>query len=174
MTAETASPDARELVGKLAEPRPDLTFLRLKELGIPARDAVVEGLKHGHWQVRRWCAIWLDHFADTESLHALIPLLNDPKSEVRMFAVHSLACDKCKMGENPIDVVPLMMERIAHDESIRVRRHAVMMLAYQHAHPDLEGYFQHLLDTETDAKLHKHAGFGLLLCREKAADPARV
>ena len=53
MTAETASPDARELVTKLAEPRPDLTFLRLKELGLPARDAVVEGLKHGHWQVRR-------------------------------------------------------------------------------------------------------------------------
>lgn len=178
MTAETTSPDAdaddaRELVAQLAEPRPDLTFLRLKELGLPAREAVVEGLKHGHWQVRRWCAIWLDHYADTESLHALIPLLNDPKSAVRMFAVHSLACDRCKTGENPIDVVPLMMERIANDESIRVRRHAVMMLAYQHAHPDLESYFQQLLDTETDPKLHKHAGFGVLLCREKAG-PAKA
>jgi hypothetical protein len=45
------------------------------------------------------------------------------------------------------------------------------MLAYEHAHPDLESFFQDLLDTETDAKLHKHAGFGLLRCREKAGKP---
>ena len=68
-------------------------------------------------------------------------------------------------GENPIDVVPLLIERIRLDESIRVRRHAVAMLASQHAHPDLEGFFQELLDTETDAKLHKHAGIGLMMCR---------
>ena len=45
------------------------------------------------------------------------------------------------------------------------------MLAYQHAHPDLIGFFQELLDTETDAKLHRHAGFGLLRCRELSDDP---
>ncbi|MEN8182693.1 MAG: HEAT repeat domain-containing protein [Myxococcota bacterium] len=132
----------------------------------------MEGLRHGNWQVRRWCAIWLDHYADAESLHALLPLLRDPKSKVRLFAVHSVACDRCKAGENPIDVVPLLMERIRNDESIRVRRHAVMMLAFQHAHADLEGFFQELLDTETDPKLHKHAGFGLILSRQKAGKPA--
>jgi hypothetical protein len=39
------------------------------------------------------------------------------------------------------------------------------MLASQHAHADLEGFFQELLDTETDSKLHKHAGIGLMMCR---------
>ena len=59
----------------------------------------------------------------------------------------------------------VLIERIRLDESIRVRRHTVAMLASQHAHPDLEGFFQELLDTETDAKLHKHAGIGLMMCR---------
>ena len=165
-------PDPHALVARLASDSDRRQARRdLLELGVAARDAVREGLSHGHWQVRRWCAIWLDHYADTESLHALVPLLYDPKSSVRLFAVHSLACENCKAGENPIDVVPLLMERIREDESIRVRRHAVMMLAFQHAHPDLEGFFQDLLDTETDRKLHKHAGFGLVRCRLKAGKP---
>jgi HEAT repeat protein len=160
------NPDLRALVARLASDEERWTaWARLMEAGLSAREAVREGLGHANWQVRRWCAIWLDHYADPESLHALIPLLRDPKSKVRLFAVHSIACERCKTGENPIDVVPLLIERIRHDESIRVRRHAVAMLASQHAHPDLEGFFQELLDTETDAKLHKHAGLGLMMCR---------
>lgn len=170
--SETRRSEAEDLVQQLAskEQRPK-AWKELLDLGLPARDAVREGLRHGHWEVRRWCALWLDQYADTESLHALIPLLRDPKSQVRMFALHALTCDRCKAGENPIDVVPLLIERIREDESIRVRRHAVMMLGFQHAHPDLEGFFQDLLDTETDAKLHKHAGFGLIRCREAAGKP---
>jgi HEAT repeat protein len=172
MTETETSIGPDELVARLAfdESRDD-AWKQLIEIGAPARGAVRAGLRDGNWQIRRWCAMWIDHHADPESLEALIPLLRDPKSKVRLFAVHSIACDQCKADENPLDVVPLLMERIEHDESIRVRRHAVMMLAFQHAHPDLEGFFQHLLDTETDAKLHKHAGFGLMLCREKADKP---
>ena len=167
MTSIDGMPETHELVAQLASKQERAgAWKRLLEIGAPGRDAVLEGLTHANWEVRRWCALWLDHFADSESLDALIPLLRDPKSKVRMFALHSLTCDRCKAGENPIDAVPLLMERIQQDESIRVRRHAVMMLAFQHAHPDLEGFFQALLDTERDAKLHKFAGFGLLLCRE--------
>jgi HEAT repeat protein len=175
MTANTARAEPTLLVGKLSSERGAdrlAAYNRLIEIGLDARGAVVEGLRHEHWQVRRWCAIWLDHHADTESLPALVPLLHDPKSQVRMFAVHSLACDRCKTGENPIDVVPLLQERIRNDESIRVRRQAVMMLAYQHAKPELTGFFQELLDTETDRKLHMHAGFGLMLSRNEAAPRA--
>ena len=154
-----------------ASDRRDDAWKRLNELGPAARSAVFEGLGHGNWEVRRWCAIWFDRNPDPEALEAMKPLLRDPKSQVRMFALHTLACDRCKAGESPIDAVPLLMERIRDDESIRVRRHAVMMLAFQHAHPDLEAFFQELLDTETDAKLHKFAGFGLVLCREKAGKP---
>lgn len=38
----------------------------------------------------------LDRVADAESLAALVPLLRDPKADVRLWAVHSLACDHCK------------------------------------------------------------------------------
>jgi HEAT repeat protein len=163
--AET-NPDPRELVARLAsdEGRWD-TQVQLLALGPAARDAVREGLGHANWQVRRWCALWFDHFADAESLEALIPLLRDPKRHVRLFAVHSLACEQCKPGVTPIDVVPLLIERVRNDESIRVRRHAVAMLAHQHAHPHLEGFFRDLLATESDAKLRKHAGYGVWLCR---------
>ena len=142
----------------------------LRALGPVALPAVTEGLGHGNWQVRRACAIWFDHNGTPESLPRLIPLLRDPKRQVRLFAIHSLACDQCKEGENPVDAVRLLMERIREDESIRVRRHATSLLAWQHAHPDLEGFFLDLLETETDPKLHKWAGIGVFLCRKKASE----
>jgi HEAT repeat protein len=171
MKDETAQ--ARALVTQLATHQErGGAWKRLNDLGPLARDAVLEGLGHANWEVRRWCAIWFDRNPDPEALEAMKPLLRDPKSQVRIFALHTLACDRCKPGEGASDVAPLLIERIRQDESIRVRRHAVMMLAFQHAHPDLEGFFKELLDTETDAKLHKHAGFGWMLAREKAGkDP---
>jgi HEAT repeat protein len=169
---EITSNDPRELVERLADLRTrGDAYARLVAQGDAARDAIREGLCHGHWEVRRWCAIWLDRHSDPESLRALVPLLRDPKSKVRLFAVHAIACEQCKSGENPVDVVPLLIEVIRNDESIRVRRHAVSMLASQYAHPDLEGFFQDLLDSETDRKLHKHAGLGLIWCRQKAGKP---
>lgn len=170
-TGERRGERSRELVEALASPAPaerHAAWKELMEIGPSAREAVREGLRHGNFEVRRWCALWIDRHADPESLRALVPLLRDPKAKVRLFAVHSLACDRCKADENPVDVVPLLIERIRHDESIRVRRHAVAMLAFQHAHPHLEGFFQELLDTETDRRLHLHAGLGLLRCRERA------
>ena len=166
MNATQREPTAEELVAQLGnhELRED-AYKALVALGESARSAVVAGLKHGQWEVRRWCALFLDHFADPAALQALKPLLHDPKSSVRLFAVHSLACDQCKPGENPVDVVPLLIERIQEDESIRVRRHAVLMLAHQHAYAELEGFFQELVDTESDRKLHKHAGIGLVFSR---------
>ena len=164
--------DPYEIVERLADEtlRCDLVYLQLVACGPRALDAVRAGLRHEHWQVRRWCAIWFDRFAAPEALYELIPLLRDPRSKVRLFAVHSLACDRCKTGGNPIDVIPLLIERIRYDDSIRVRRHATMMLGIEHAHRDLIGFFQELFDSETDPKLHKHAGIGLFLSRKPGDD----
>jgi hypothetical protein len=42
----------------------------------------------------------------------------------------TFACDHCTPGVTcPVDVVPLLIERIERDESIRVRRMATIMLA---------------------------------------------
>jgi HEAT repeat protein len=143
----------------------------LRKLGKAAAvPAVLEGLGHGNWQVRRWCAIYLDHDGELASLHLLIPLLRDPKKEVRLWAVHSLSCDRCKEGENPLDVLPLLVERIEVDESIRVRRMATAMLAYGAPDPRAVPVFHTLMERETDEKLRLHASLGLMRCREAGLD----
>ena len=125
-----------ELVAEFAKGENRMAaFLALYALGDEVLPAVREGLKHANWQVRRWCALFADNFADAETLHALVPLLRDPKSQVRVWAAHSLSCESCKDGPNLIDAIPLLLERIELDASIKVRRQAVAMLAH-HRTPD--------------------------------------
>lgn len=137
-------------------------FLTLYSRGEAALPAVREGLSNANWNVRRWCALFIDNFADSESLHALVPLLNDPKADVRVWAVHSLSCETCKDGPNPIDAIPLLLERIELDESIRVRRQAVAMLAHHRAaDARVLPAFRKILTEEDDRKLRLHAKEGI-------------
>ncbi len=157
---------ARELVDRFADgPQRFASYQALDEIGNDALPAVREGLGNGNWQVRRWCAIYLDHHADLESIEYLVPLVRDPKAAVRMWAVHSVACDRCKSHENPVDYVPLLIERIEIDESIRVRRMAVTMLAYGDPDARAVPVFESILRNETDRKLRLHAEGGLERCR---------
>lgn len=137
-------------------------FLSLYSRGREALPAVRAGLTHEDWQIRRWCALFLDNFADGESLRALVPLLEDPHAKVRLWAVHSLSCEVCKDGPNPVDAVPLLVERIEADDSIKVRRQAVAMLAHHRA-PDarVTPVFEKILAEESDRKLRLHAEQGL-------------
>lgn len=135
----------------------------LLELGRPALTAIHRGLEHDNWQVRRWCAMSLDRMADPESLERLVPLLGDSHSLVRLWAVHSIACDQCK-GEginNPVDVVSLLVDRLDNDSSIRVRRMAAAMLANHYPGPRVYPAFRKVLEKEADRKLRLHATHGL-------------
>ena len=90
-----------------------------------------------------------------------VPLLRDPKSDVRLWAVHSLACDHCKEDVScPVDVVPLLIERIELDESIRVRRMATIMLGTDYPDRRAAPVLMSLLEEE-DRKLRFHAENGL-------------
>ncbi len=152
-----------ELVGEFANSANRMAaFLALLARGEAVLPGVRDGLTHADWHVRQWCALVADNFADAETLHSLVPLLRDPKSAVRVWAVHSLACESCKEGPNPIDAVPLLLERIECDESIKVRRHAVAMLAH-HRTPDARvlALFKRILAAEEDRKLRLHAQRGL-------------
>ncbi len=164
--------DVRALVEQLESSETRWSaWKRLEEMGGAAAPAVREGLRHGHWQVRKWCAAFLDHHADPETIPELLPLLHDPKSDVRLWAVHSLSCDRCKVDENPVDFVPHLIDRIERDESIRVRRMAVLMLTI---HPDARAMrvFGRILNEETDRKLRNHAEWGMKRCREAGLAPA--
>jgi HEAT repeat protein len=158
-------PDATpaELVDEFATPQNRLAaFLALYARGAHALPAVRQGLQHPNWQIRRWSAIVADNLADAETRLALLPLLHDPKAEVRVWAVHALSCERCTVGPNPIDAVPLLLERIERDASMKVRRHAVAMLAH-HLAPDprVLHVLRKILRDEHDRKLRLHAEQGL-------------
>ena len=137
-------------------------FFALYARGEEVLPVIRKGFQNADWQVRRWCALFADKFADSETLHALVPLLDDPKSQVRLWAVHALACETCKDGSNPIDAVPLLLDRIKMDKSLKVRRQAVAMLAHHRA-PDSRvlPIFVDIMAKEDDHKLRLHAEQGL-------------
>jgi hypothetical protein len=60
----------------------------------------------------------------------LLRLAEDPVPRVRWFAIHSLACDDCKLAPLPScpDVIPLLVSRAKDDPSERVRRRALETL----------------------------------------------
>jgi HEAT repeat protein len=134
---------------------------RLQALGPVALPAVREGLKHPDWHVRHWCAIVLDRAADPDSLRALVPLLSDPVAKVRLWAVHSLACEHCKGHECPLDVVPLLIDRVDHDPNTRVRKMAVAMLASLPLDARVVPALKTALNREEDVKIRLHAAIGL-------------
>jgi HEAT repeat protein len=152
-----------ELVAEFANGRNRMAaFLALYSRGAKALPAVRQGLQHANWHIRHWSAILADNYADGETRRALTSLLHDPKAEVRVWAVHSLSCERCKNGPNPVDVVPLLLERIERDSNIKVRRQAVAMLAH-HRTPDprVLPIFRKIISKEDDRKLRLHAQQGL-------------
>ena len=160
MTDVETKTDPRALVAALADATGRLSaFAELVALGPSARDAVRAGLGDGRWEVRRWCAYWFVRFADADDFEALVPLVRDPKSRVRHAALIALVHAPGLAGRS--DVVPLLLERACDDESLRVRRQAVLLLAWDHAHPDLEAFFAGLLETEEDARLRFYARLGI-------------
>jgi HEAT repeat protein len=159
--------DPQALVDALANPGQREDAARaLSELGARGRAAVRAGLGDGRWEVRRQCAFWLLRAPEPEDVAALAPLLRDPRSRVRQAAV--IAVGHKRGADRAGEIVPLLVERALHDESARVRRQALALLVWEHAHPDLEGFFAGLLETERDPVAHKYAGIGTLRCRELA------
>ena len=154
---------SEELVAEFANGQNRLAaFLALYDRGVSALPAIRKGLQDANWHIRHWSAILADNFADRETLRALTPLLHDPKAEVRVWAVHSLSCQACKDGPNPVDVIPLLLERIEQDSSIKVRRQALAMLAHHRApDPRAVPILKKITSEEVDSKLRFHAEQGL-------------
>lgn len=140
-------------------------------IGEPALPAIRDGLRHGDWQVRRWAAMCLDQIADEEALADLVPLLTDPHPKVRLWAVHSIACEHCKEDVScPIDVVPLLIRTIREDESIRVRRMAVIMLGSEFKDERAVPVLREVLSAESDLKIRAHAEVALTRLRDGGAE----
>jgi len=156
------SNDPAALVDALADPARRETALReLLACGPAARPAVRAGLGDGRFEVRRGCVLWLLRLAEPADLACLVPLLRDPKSKVRHAAVVAVGI------ASGAEAVPLLLERALDDPSLRVRRQAVVLLAWRLAHPDLESFFAQLAARESDPKLVKWARIGAERCRAR-------
>lgn len=133
------SPSAAQLVEYLGDPhRSFMAYQQLIGLGPEAGGPARTGLRHENPQVRMHCCRVLDHVMDAESILALTAALRDPAEEVRVQALHALACDRCKDGScRPAagTVLPAALEVLRWDASAQVRARAAELVgAWAHTH----------------------------------------
>src|SRR5258708_30425991 len=100
----------------------------LLEAGLDALPTIRRGLKHENADVRYWCCQYLDRFLVPEALGDLISMLDDSDHRVRVSALHTLGCDRCKEGDcrpEEKDVLPRALKLLATDPEPHVRAHAI-------------------------------------------------
>lgn len=121
-----------ETVAMLASPhRRKVAVRRLMQTGRAGTRAVCAGLRHDDPDVRIACCKVLDHFMDEQALPDLIANVEHPHPGVRAWAIHALACDRCKEGAcrpGEQDVLPMVVKALLHDEDRIVRQQAAGLL----------------------------------------------
>jgi len=96
--------------------------------GPRALDAVRAGLAHDDPAVRRGCTDVLDHLVDDAALEDLVAMVDDADAEVRVKALHALACARCKengCSPSAASVVPAAIDRLRDDPDPHVRNMAI-------------------------------------------------
>ena len=121
-----------ETVAMLASPhRRKVALRRLMQAGRAGTRAVRAGLRHANPDVRIACCKVLDHFMDDQALPELIANVDHSHPGVRAWAIHALACDRCKEGAcrpGEQDVIPMVVNALLHDEDRGVRQQAAGLL----------------------------------------------
>ncbi len=119
-----AGPD--ELVQQLGiAHRHKYALQRLMRLAEEASDAVRAGLLDENMMIRVGCCKVLDHHLDEAALPLLIENLEHQSAEVRLWAIHALACDRCKVGScrpGEAEVIPRAVKMLRHDNNRQVRQ----------------------------------------------------
>ena len=125
-------PQYDELIEDLAyKHRAKHAYWTLLAAGSAATPAVRRGLLHDDPEVRVRCCMVLDHHLDEAALPELMANLEHPEGRVRAWALHALACDRCKEGEcrpREDETVPLALRMLREDRSRKVRTMAAQML----------------------------------------------
>ncbi|RIK44849.1 MAG: hypothetical protein DCC55_01210 [Chloroflexi bacterium] len=136
---------------------------QLMAAGPLATPAVRQGLHHSNPAVRVGCCKVLDHYLDESALPELVENLDHPDEEVRAWALHALACDKCKEGAcrpGEDDVIPLAIQMLLTDESRRVRQMAAGLLGPSvHRHPAVLGALEQARQHDAHPVVRKIAGW---------------
>lgn len=168
-----ASPaEADRLLASIREGGGRKALGKLIGLGPAALPAVRAGLRSDDWRIRRDCLRVLDHWADPESGRLVLQCLDDEHPEVRKWAAHALGCDRCKgQGRGAFDAVPHLLRVVREDTSLRVRRSAVVALAWNQPRDErVAACLEELLEVERDPKIRMHAQGGLARQRSALSD----
>lgn len=136
-------------------------YSMLDNAGKLAMDAILEGLEHQNWRIRKWCTALLDHNADQRCIEPLICRLTDSYADVRRHAVHSIGCQSCKDESLCMDIIALLIERAMNDTSILVKRSAVHMLGNQPYDIRASEALEFIIEKEKDRKLLFNARWSL-------------
>jgi HEAT repeat protein len=171
------SQSADQLVKYLADPhRYAQAYQQLIGLGAEASEAARGGLRHENPQVRMHCCRVLDHVMDPDSIPALIAALGDPDAEVRVQALHALACDRCKKDScRPAagTVLPAALMMLRGDGSARVRAMAAELAgAWAPTHPEAAAALQASAEADPSPVVRKKAAWytpGGTIYRRKVA-----
>ena len=135
----------------------------LMAAGPAASEALRRGLLNDNPDVRVGCCVVLDHHLDEAALPELMANLDHPEDKVRMWALHALACDRCKEGAcrpGEDDVIPTAMRMLAEDRSRRVRTMAVQMLGpAAPRRADVSAALERARDTDSHPVVRKVAGW---------------
>jgi len=135
----------------------------LMAAGSLATPAVREGLHHPEPAVRIGCCQVLDHFMDEAALPELLDNLHHENETVRAWAMHALACDRCKEGTcrpGEDEVLPIAAEMLMHDESRRVRQMAAGVLGPSvHRRSDVLRALEYARDHDPHPVVRKIAGW---------------
>jgi hypothetical protein len=174
LMAAARQPDLAQLFPALFAPAHDMLAVRahLVEHGTYTLviDALLRGVDHPSARTRFLTAQAMDHFADARCVEPLRRLLNDPIPRVRWAALHSLACEACKLEPMPAaeDLVSELVDMALYDPSIKVRRVAAYELGK--ACPDARAItaLETLLAKDPDRSIRRNALAALNVHRRSA------
>ncbi len=134
---------------------------RLMAAGPLATPALRRGLRHSDSTVRVGCCKVLDHFLDEDALPELIENLEHQDASVRAWAMHALACDRCKEGvcrPGEDEVIPIAVRMLVEDESRNVRQMAAGLLGPSvHRRSDVLRALEHARDHDPHPVVRKIA-----------------
>ena len=135
----------------------------LMAVGSLATPALLEGLRHPEPAVRIGCCQVLDHHMDEAALPDLLENLHHENEMVRAWAMHALACDRCKEGTcrpGEDQVLPIAAKMLIEDQSRRVRQMAAGVLGPSvHRRPDVMRALEYARDHDPHPVVRKIAGW---------------
>ena len=123
--------------------------------GSEAVPALKRGLSHANPRVREACCVVLDHHLEQDCIPDLMANLDHEDAGVRAWAIHALACDRCKEGScrpGEGDTLPRAMNMMLSDPDPRVRAFAIALVGEAvHRYEPAVDALRQALETEPSA-----------------------